>query len=228
MSEIKPDNIYWFDAIRNVTGKGWRRTKTGYETFISYHCHSISLGTYKRLEDAEEAVFNYRVRRLVSGVERYGLNIDDSVVFMNRYLAFPNGMIFNIHGEIMHGCVNRHGYVHSIFNGRNIEFHIIIASLFCEREYGKNFVNHVDGDKQNNDYTNLEWSTRSENTLHSYRIGLQTTVGGSPVYTDSEKRYMKEHCYDYYRDVANDLGRNPETVRKYLAKYRKELQNGRI
>lgn len=33
---------------------------------------------------------------------------------------------------------------------------------------------------------------------------------------------MKEHCFEHYRDVAEKLERNPETVRKYLEKYRKE------
>lgn len=36
-------------------------------------------------------------------------------------------------------------------------------------------VNHKDGNKLNNSVDNLEWCTHSENTLHSYRTGLQTT-----------------------------------------------------
>ena len=37
-----------------------------------------------------------------------------------------------------------------------------------------------------------------------------------------EKQYMRDHCDDNYRIVADKLNRNPETVRKYMARYRKE------
>lgn len=35
--------------------------------------------------------------------------------------------------------------------------------------YGVAEVNHIDGDKSNNHKSNLEWSSRSENTSHYYR-----------------------------------------------------------
>ncbi len=221
--EYDPD-IDWLYALRLIRGKGYRRTANGnYETFVSDHCRTVNLGTYQTIQDAQDAVFDFRVSRLINGVKKYGLCIDDSKVFMLRYLAFPNGLIFNIHGDIMRGAVDRNGYIHGIFNEQNIQHHRIIATLFCQRGPGEDYVNHVDGDKQNNSANNLEWVTRSENTRHSYRIGLQKTVSGNPVFSDSELQYIKNHCLDYYKDVAAFLERNEETVRKYMYKYRKEI-----
>ena len=37
-------------------------------------------------------------------------------------------------------------------------------------EENKKIVNHIDGNKQNNDLNNLEWCTSRENTLHGIYV----------------------------------------------------------
>lgn len=50
--------------------------------------------------------------------------------------------------------------------------HRIVATAFCENNDNKPVVNHIDENKQNNNYENLEWVTNSENNIHS--LGRKT------------------------------------------------------
>lgn len=56
--------------------------------------------------------------------------------------------------------------------------HRLIAMAFIPNEYNKRCVNHKDGDKFNNDISNLEWVTHSENNKHAMNTGLNQAPRG--------------------------------------------------
>lgn len=55
---------------------------------------------------------------------------------------------------------------------KRIGAHILVAMAFVPNPNDKPEVNHKDGNKLNNTWSNLEWVTRSENALHAYSNGL--------------------------------------------------------
>lgn len=55
--------------------------------------------------------------------------------------------------------------------------HRLVARAFVKNKLKKDFVNHIDGNKTNNNYDNLEWCTSKENTAHGIKIGVINLIG---------------------------------------------------
>lgn len=53
---------------------------------------------------------------------------------------------------------------------KNKYIHRLVAEEFIPNKDNKPEVNHIDGDKQNCDVSNLEWVTRSEQIKHSQNV----------------------------------------------------------
>lgn len=71
---------------------------------------------------------------------------------------------------------NNRGYLAvSLFrngNGKDITVHRLVAQEFIPNPNNLREVNHIDGNKENNNVDNLEWCTREENLEHAKNSGL--------------------------------------------------------
>lgn len=68
--------------------------------------------------------------------------------------------------------INLYGYCYVILinecSRKALQVHRLVAKAFIPNPKNKKTVNHIDGNKQNNNINNLEWNTHKENNAHSY------------------------------------------------------------
>ena len=64
-----------------------------------------------------------------------------------------------------------------------------MATQFVPNPNNLPVVDHIDGNKQNPHYTNLEWVTQQESTIRAYKTGLHTKTNNKVVVRGDGERF---------------------------------------
>ena len=99
-----------------------------------------------------------------------------------NYYVTPEGFIYSKKRNIvLKGGLDKDGYILvTLQEGkarRTAKVHREVAKAYVANPYGLPVVNHIDGNKQNNNPSNLEWTTVSGNTRHAYALGALNQKG---------------------------------------------------
>lgn len=110
---------------------------------------------------------------------------------------------------------------------KNLSVHRVVAINFVDNPLNKPQVNHIDGNKLNNHYANLEWVTAKENVAHALKTGLTKLLNkGSLRFKRSkiDKVFELRKQGMYHKDIANRLGMGVSTVTHVLNWTRRKHQ----
>lgn len=91
----------------------------------------------------------------------------------------------------------KNGYLYVVLSKENkvktFKIHRLVATYFIQNKENKPYVNHKDGNKENNNVENLEWVTPLENNLHAFYVLGKHPMRGMKY--DKNKKSIKVNQY---------------------------------
>lgn len=95
--------------------------------------------------------------------------------YEGRYQVSNLGKVKNVESNYILKPIDSHGYkyVHFCHKGnkrKNKAIHRLVAMVFLPNPRNLPEVNHKDGDKSNNNVSNLEWCSHKQNNIHKSQV----------------------------------------------------------
>ena len=129
--------------------------------------------------------------------------------YEHRFLISSDGQVFSLFSKrIMKLETLSNGYIYLPIMEQKPKRHVVtayihrlVAITFIPNEQNKKTVNHIDGDKKNNNIRNLEWATQSEQNFHACRVlgrkrntaKIQQINKGRRILTWEEVEYVRRY-----------------------------------
>lgn len=182
-----------------------------------------------------------------------------SIPFDSDYEVSSFGRVRSIDRQVLSGRFNNEPYLKKGMNmkvcnsngyrvltlkGKMYKVHRLVAMAFIPNPDNKPHINHIDANRANNHYKNLEWCTPKENSVHAFGNNLVLLYYGSdhPGAKVVQKLSVEGELiceYPTVKTASMDIGllsdmdiytaihRNTVTLNKYKWKY-KDIQDNQF
>ena len=126
----------------------------------------------------------------------------------DRYFINKKGELYTDFGKKRMKEALKNGYVKNclILKDGTQKFyfrHRLVMMCFQPREDQASLqVNHIDGNKENNSFENLEWCTNQENRIHAVKIGLAASLKGED---NPASKLLESQVIDMIQDLLHHV-----------------------
>lgn len=104
---------------------------------------------------------------------------------VDRVTHCPDGRMRRFPGKLLAPMETLNGYLYVYIGSpmnKNKLVHRLVAQAFAKNDSGGNYINHINGNKKDNVYTNLEWCFQKDNVRHAIKTGLmEYTTPSKPI-----------------------------------------------
>lgn len=147
------------------------------------------------------------------------------LLFDGALAVYDNGVVCSIENGIEKELEYKKcgGYKAIRYNAKQYSVHRLVAEAFIDNPNNKPEVNHIDGNKDNNNVSNLEWVTHSENIKHAWDTGLRNRYqnkknnnGGINLFREARKAANISQ-----QQAAQELGVRQSTIANWETGSRK-------
>lgn len=128
-----------------------------------------------------------------------------------NYILYSDGRLFSIRNQkFLKASLSKSTGYYTYSNTLGT-VHRLLANYFLGGIPPGMVVNHKDGNKTNNDLSNLEIITHQQNTQHAYDVGL---AKGKPGESNAQAKLTESQCISLCNDLKAGLN-NTELGLKY-------------
>lgn len=218
--DIEEFELYEINELKEIRHKVTKSVKLPHRGGTNIRLYDPKTKT--ELSRKIDKLFDIAFPELVEGIELPNLS---------KYRIRKNGDIYSKYeAKVLKPANNKKGYLQvSLMQDdgqtKSLLVHRLVAMAFLTASEDGDQVNHIDGNKKNNDVSNLEWCTGSGNLIHAVSTGLYKTKQRECAVSLDGIEWTE---YKSFAEASRELGCNKSNLRETAVKNAENRLNNNV